>query len=331
MPYFQIGALLEPGIRNEFGMVYMPIYQGVRAQIGEVMWLDATSDKLEESFGFMNAPLYMRRWPADSIIPSASVGSQRFTLINRDFGRRAVLPRNVEDDQTGTALTVARGLATTAAILPEQIFYQYIQAGTDNNLLPNVPNSADGSALYLTTTRYGSSSGNVVSVTGTSTVQQIITDIFTVHRRFIDFQNTESQPFFDAVNTKNMSVFHGSTLSLVMAQAEFQTRVHSTIAGSSTTDVQTGATPTNMLQEAGFNIRFVNSQRITGSLYYNFLRGLPNYMRPIIRQVRKGYTEYPGNFVNSDYSRDTGQTYIQADLREGWGSALAIGTIRVGT
>lgn len=324
MPYFQIGSLLEPGIRNEFTSVYVPNYQGVRAQIGEVMWMDATSDKLEEIFGFMNAPLYMRRWQADSVIPSAAVGSQRFAIINRDFGRRAVLPRNVEDDQTGSAMVVARALATTAAILPEQIFYQYIQNGTDNTLLPLIPNSADGNALYLTTTRYGSSSGNVVTVTGTSTVQQIITDLFSVHQRYIDFQNTESQPFFDAVNTKNMSVFYGSSLSLVMAQAEFQTRVHSVVSS-------TGATPTNILQEAGFNIRFVNSQRITGTLYYNFIRNLPNAQRPIIRQVRKGFTEYPGTFVNSDFSRDTGQTYIQADLREGWGSALAIGTIRVGS
>ena len=326
MPYFQIGALLEPGLRNEFTSVYTPMYAGVRAAIGDVIWLDATSDKLQEIFGFMNAPLYMVRWQADSIIPSKAVGSQRFQIINRDFGRRAVLPRNVEDDQTGTAIKVAHELAVTAAILPEQIFYQYIQNTTDNTLLPLVPNSADGSALYLTTTRYGSSGGNVVGVTSTSTVQGIITDIFSVHRRFIEFQNTESQPFFDASMTKSMTIFYGSTLSLVMAQAEFQTRVPWEVTAGAN---GTGQTPTSVLKEAQFDIRFINSQRITDSVYYCFLRGLPTAKRPIIRMVRKGYTEYPGNFVNSDFSRDTGQQYVQADLREGWGSALAISTIRV--
>ena len=59
MPYFQIGGLLEPGLRSEFTTVYTPAYEGVRAQIGEVIWMDATSDKLQEVFGFMNAPLYM--------------------------------------------------------------------------------------------------------------------------------------------------------------------------------------------------------------------------------------------------------------------------------
>lgn len=326
MPTFQIGGLLEPGLRSEFTQVYVPIYEGVRAQIGEVIWLDATSDKLQEVYGFMNAPLYMVRWSADTVIPSKAVESQRFVVINRDFGRRAVLPRNVEDDQTGTAWQVARQLAVTAAILPEQIFYQYIQATTDNTLLPTIPNSADGSALYITSTRYGVSGGNGVGITGVTTVQQVITDIFAVHRRFIDFQNTESQPYFDAVMTKSMTVFHGSVTSLVMAQAEFQTRTPWEVTTGAN---GTGQTPTNVVREAGFNIRYVNSQRITTNNHYWFLRGLPNYQRPIFRQVRKGYTEYPGTMVNSDYSRDTGHQYVQADLREGWGSALAIGTVRV--
>ena len=63
----------------------------------------------------------------------------------------------------------------------------------DRNWIPE----KDGSALYISTTRYGSSDGNIVSVTGTTVVQDVITDIFDVKRRFIEFQNTESQPFWD--------------------------------------------------------------------------------------------------------------------------------------
>ena len=322
MPTMQHGALLEPGLRNEFSQVYNPMYEGLRARIGEVIWLEATSDKLQEIYGFWNAPLYPVRWPEGSIIPSKGISSQRFSVINRDFGRRVYLPRNVEDDQTGTAYTVARNLARTWAILPELIFYQFIQAGTDNTLLPNVPNSADGNALYLTTTRYGSSSGNVVTVTGTSTVQQIITDVFSVIRRFQEFQNTESQPFFDALQTKKMSVFHGTSLTQVMQQAEFQTMQHSLVTS-------TGAPVSNLLSDAKTDIAFVPSQRITGTSYYCFLRGLPDAMKPVIRQVRKGMNEAQGNWATSDHTRDTGQAYVQFDSREGWGSALAIGTIRV--
>src|SRR3990167_2545234 len=217
----QIGALLEPGLRSEAAQVYRPRYEGVKARIGEVMWMEGTSDKFQEVFGSLEAPQSLPWWPAGSPIPSGSIGSQRYTIINRDFARRVYLPRNVEDDQTGTAMQFARMIAETYAILPEESFYQYIQNGAQSATapLPVIPNSADGNALFLTTTRYGSSSGNVVTVTGTSTVQEVITDISSVKRRFIEFQNTQSRPFFNPEMADRMSIFYGSSLTLVMDQA----------------------------------------------------------------------------------------------------------------
>ena len=123
----QIGALLEPGLRNEAAFVYRPRYEGVKAQIGECIWMEATSDKLKEVYGFLEAPPYLGFWAADSIIPAADIASERFEIINRDFGKRIYLPRNVDDDQTGTAVTFARMLAQTAALLPHEVFFQVIQ------------------------------------------------------------------------------------------------------------------------------------------------------------------------------------------------------------
>ena len=57
MPTIQIGALLEPGLRSEAAQVYRPMYSGVKSRIGEVIWMEATSDKLQEVFGFLEAPL----------------------------------------------------------------------------------------------------------------------------------------------------------------------------------------------------------------------------------------------------------------------------------
>lgn len=324
-----IGGLLEPGLRNEASQVFAPIYQGVRAQIGDVIWMEGTSDKFQEVFGFLEAPLYFTHWPQETPIPSGAIESQRYVIVNRDFARRVYLPRNVEDDQTGTAMQFARMIAQTYAILPEQIFYQIMTNTSYNGTtapMPVIPNSADGNALYLTTTRYGSSSGNVVSVTSTSTVQGILTDIYSVRRRFIEFQNTQSQPFWDPPMVNSLRIFYGSSLTGVMAQAEFQTRVPWEVTSGAN---GTGQTPTNILKDASFDIRFTNSQRITNSQYYCFLRNVESAKRPIWRQVRKGYTEWQGNFVTSDHSRDTGQVYVQGDCREGWGSILAIGTIRV--
>lgn len=325
----QIGALLEPGLRSEAAFVYRSNYEGLKAQIGECIWMEMTSDKLQEIFGFIEATPYLTWWPADTIIPSADMGSQRFSIINRDFGRRINLPRNVEDDQTGTAMAMAREIAKTASLLPHECFFQIIQEQAYNGTtrpLPVLPKWADGGDMFETSTRYGSSSGNTVTITSAATVQGVITDIFSSVRRWQEFQNTQNREFFNAAETKNFTIFHSTAQTLVFNQAEFQTRTPWEVTSGSNS---TGQTPTNILQEAKLRIRYIGSQRITTSTYYLLLNGLDNPRRPLWRQVRKGYTEWQGNFVSSDFARDTGITYVQADVREGYGGALAIGALKV--
>lgn len=324
-----IGALLTQGLRSDFGLAYQPSYAGVVAELGDVLWLDATSDKLQEVYGFLESSIYPVRWDPGNVIGAKSILSQQFTVTNRDFGRRVYLPRNWDDDQTGTAFQIARELGSRWGSLPERIAYQYMQAGTDNDLLPAVPNSADGSALHISTTRYGSSSGNIVSQTGSSTVQDILTDLYSSVRRYREFQDTESQPYWDVADTRNISVFYGTSLTLVMEQTELQTRIHGRVAGTSTTDVSGSAAVTNIGQEGSINWRYIGSQRITNSRLYLFLRGIPNYKKAVFRQVRKGVTEAQGNYSTSDHTRDTGEPYLQFDSREGWGSALALSAIRI--
>lgn len=331
MPTMQLGALLEPGLRNEAAMVYRPRYEGIRALLGEIMWFEATSDKLQEIWGFIEAPLYFTWWPDASPIPAGQIASQRFSIINRDFGRRIYLPRNSEDEQTGTAMAFARMIADNYAMLPHEVFFQVIQEaaynGTTNPLIV-LPTWADGNDMFESSSRYGSSNGNIVASQSFSTVQGVTSAIFATYRRFVEFQNTQSREFFNPQDAKRMTIFHSSAQSLVFAQAEFQTRVPWEVTSGSNS---TGQTPTNVLKEAQFDLRYYNSQRITTNTCYCFLRGLPDYLRPFWRQVRKGYTEWQGNFVTSDHARDTGQVYVQGDCREGYGGALAIGAIKVTT
>lgn len=327
MPTMQLGALLEPGLRNYAANIYKPMYEGIRAMLGEFVAMELTSDKLEEIYGFIEAPLYFTWWPAETPPPSGTISSQRFAIRNNDFARRIYLPRNYTDEQTGTAMNFAKMIAETYALLPHEIFFQVIQETAFNATTapyPYLVKWADGSDLYETSTRYGSSGGNTVTLVSASTVQGVIVDIFSNYRRYTEFQNTQSREFFNPQQCKRMTIVHGSAQSLTMAQAEFQTRVPWEVTSGSN---GTGQTPTNILKEAQFDIRFFNSQRITATAWYSFLRGLPDALKPIWRQVRENYTEWQGNFVTSDHSRDTGQLYVQGQCREGWGGALAIGSI----
>lgn len=323
-----IGALLTAGLRAEYGQAFAPRYQGVMARIGSVVG-EVTSDKLTEIYGALKAPIYPIRWDNGTEMPSKEVLSIQISVTNLDWGRRVYLPRNWEDDQTKTAWQVARGLGANWATLPERLFYQFIQAGTDTDLMSVITASYDGTALYSASAREGATSGNQVTQTGSTTVQQIITDFYSMDTRFNDFQNSESQPFWDPSDLNHYTLFYGTSINLVMQQAAKQLTVHSTIAGSSTTNVQTAAGVNNMIIAGGKTVSWQMSQRITNTAIYSFLTGIPNEQRAVARQLRKGLNEAVGNWETSDHTRSTGQPYVQYDNRETMFSFLFQSTCKI--
>ena len=145
------GALLTPGIRAEFVEVWSPIYDGLKGQFGDIIWLDATSDKLTEIYAFLESTPYPERWDRGTVIPAKNFKSRQFSVTNRDWGFRIYHHSNDEgDDQTGSLMAKVRELAQNWVILDEEIIYQFIQDAANPRLLPAVPNSADGNDLYTT-------------------------------------------------------------------------------------------------------------------------------------------------------------------------------------
>ena len=314
-----IGHALTQGVKNEFAGSYEPLYQNVEAFLRDIIWFDAPSDKVSELYAQFDTAPYPRRWDPGTPMPSAAMGGRQFRVQNRDFGQRIYLPRNWEDDQTGRVMQLARTVGAHWSTLAERIFIEVITNSA--TLLPAIPTSADGNALYLTTTRYGSSSGNVVAVGSTTTVQGIITDYYGVVRRFAEFQDSQSQPYFN-YSSNGIKVVVGSALTYVWKQA-----VSAMITPLDASTATSNAGISNPL--SGDIPDLAITQRITTSSQYFFKKGLPVDRRPILRQIRKGMVEHIGNYETSDHTRETGEPYLQWDSREGWGSALAIGTIRV--
>lgn len=325
-----VGALLTPGLRAEFARVYSESYLEEGADI-DALIATVPSDKIKEIYGYPEAAPYPVRWDRGNMIGSASLKSVQNTIYNNDWGRRIYIHSDdVGDDQTGSAWVQCRELGRNWGSLRVRIFYQYITGATDNDLLKAVPNSADGLTLYSSSTRFGSSSGNIVTQSGSSTVQQVINDLFSVKQRFIDFQNTQSQPLLDpgTIQKYGLHVFYGSSMNALFEAALKQTTVHSTIAGSSTTNVQTGAGVANLIQATGYPITTTVTQRITNTAFYSFIKGQPTEKRPLTRQVRDGFTEAQGNWETSDHTRNTGEFYLQFKSREGWGSMVPFTTAK---
>jgi len=321
-----VGALLTAGLRPEFANVYRFNYTGVEKRLRDVVWLDATSDKIKEIYGYLQAAPYPVRWPRGAVIDSKDILSVQFSVPNFDWGRRIYIHDNdIQDDQTQTAYVVARELGAHWATLAERVFYQVMQSTTDANLLPAIPVAADGLNLYSGSSRFGVATGNQFTSTGTSTVQQIINDIYTVKQTFINFQDTEGQPLMDpaTIQGNGFRIFHGPSITLVMEQVAKAMIVP---IGANTATSNAGVS--NLVMASGTPIDFENNQRITGTSYYSWMKGLSNDKRGFFRQVRQGFFESVGNWEVSDHTRNTGEIYIQFKTREGYGLALPYNTIK---
>jgi len=321
-----LGALLTPGLRAEFARVYSESYLEEGADVDAIV-ATVPSDKIKEIFGYPESAPYPVRWDRGNLIGSKSFKSIQNTIINRNWGRRIYIHSDdVGDEQTGQAWNQVRELGRNWGSLRSRIFSQYIQNATDNDLLPTVPNSADGSALYISTTRFGVSGGNIVTQSGSTTVQQLINDLFDVKRRYIDFQNTETQPLLDPgiIQNKGLHIFYGSSMNQLFEQG---LKAAVVAIGANTTTSNAGVS--NLVMATGYPITVTATQRITNTAFYTFIKGLPTEKRPLTRLVREGFSEAQGNWETSDHTRDTGELYVQFRSREGWGSMVPYATVKV--
>lgn len=336
MDWAAIGPMLLEGARAEFANFWKPGYEDVRQAIGEVIWFEAPSEGYRELYSWLRTVPYLARFEKGEIMPTKGVLSEYMYIYNHGWGRRVPIHKwDAADDRTKSAWAGIQGLAQNAGILARRIFVQFITGGafsaTNDDYLSAIPNNSDGADLYNATdgasaNRFGVSGGNTTTATGSTTEQQIITDIETVKRRFFEEQDTESKPLHDptAIERNGVTLFHGPSITFVMDKALRNMLIQS-VQGT-----DAGAGVGNVLLASGaMPIKRVVLGEITNAAYYLFLRGLPEYKRPLVRQVRQGLQQWLGMPEVSDISRDTGVIYVQVELREGWGGPPPIGTINV--
>jgi hypothetical protein len=319
------GALLTPGILADAARLYADTYTGIEAELGDVTYLGATSDKLQEIRAYLQTAPYPQRWDRGTTINSETMTSVQFTIPNQDWGSRIYFHDNdVQDDQTSSLYEQARQLGRHFATLVERVFYQVLQNTTDPKLLPTVPNAADGTGLYSGSARFGVATGNQFSTTG-QTVAAVMNDIFTIKQTLINYQDTQSQPLWDPsqINKNGYKLFYGPSLTLVMSQALKAAVVP---IGANTTTSNAGIS--NFILSDGTPVYPVINQRITGNSFYAWMRGLSNEKRCFVKQARQGFFESIGNWETSDHTRDTGELYIQYKDRTGYGLILPLNTVK---
>jgi len=311
------------GARSEFLDTYKTMIAQSNPLLKNCMTLGLPSDKLSEVYPYFESAPNPRRWVRGEEIPREALTTKSFLVPNYKFGLAVDWFADDEaDDQTGGFMGRVREVAERFALLPERIFFQYLTAGVDADLMPVVPNAADGVALFSATNagggnRFGVAGGNIVTGSGVATTAAIQTDFYAAMTRFIRFLDTTNQPLWPAeLVSRGVTIIYGAANEQVFQQAFLQNFVQGTAAA-----------PSNVILNAGHKVTLWSTPRITDNDWFVFLNAPQK--KPVFEQVREPLTDNIEDMLNSDLSRRTDNRSIQWKARMGYGIQVPYGCIKV--
>ena len=321
-------SLLANGLRTEFADTYSTIRnRQADGRLGIVMDLSISSTTREPQFGYFEAAPHMTYWKRGNTIPTDAMGSVSFSVPIYEWARRIKWSKwDRKDEQTKSLFDMARMVGESAALLPERFFFDLLNGVMST--LPAVPNAPDGASFFSTTdgngqNRFGVADGNLLTGNGVTSASDIKTDYYNALEQFKLFQDGKGQPLFsDEIIDAGVLIIFGAANTEVFEEAFLQRRQGEIISGA-------GTTPSNVIIDASRTVRLWGTSRITNNDWYVFLLNPPK--KPTFLVDREGLQEFTSleGDNNSDYTRDTGEEYIQWELRQGAGIALPYAAIKI--
>lgn len=321
-------SVLANGLRTEFADTYTKIRnRQADSRIGKIMDLGIGATNRRHEFGYFEAAPHMEQWRRGSTIPTDGMGSVQFTVPVYNWARRVKWHKDDrKDDQTSSLFEAAKMAGESAALLPERMFFDLI--GGTTTTLPAVPLAPDGAAMFATTAggvaRFGISSGNLLTGTGVASTATVLADYYSVLMQFLQFQDGKGQPLLNAgIVDQGLIIVH-SAADLDVFEAAFLQKRQGSVLGT-----DAGVTPSNVVIDASRNVELMASSRLATGDWYAFLRAAPK--KATFALDREGLREFQSleGDNNSDHVRDTGEEYVQWELRMGAGIALPYAAIKV--
>lgn len=325
-PVLVDSGLLIPGLLTTFSDAYEMRYKKVAARMGLVMDLGLPSSHRIEYYGSFETAPYPRRWQRGTTAQSKPFKSFSWTTENYIYQNRIEwFEEDLDDEQTRKLYNQARVGGENFATLSERIFTQMILGSTDADLLPAVPNAADGTAAFAAS-RFGVGVGNIVGGSGIATSVAVRADLWTAVELTRRFQDTESQPLWDQDITNGVIVvMYNVDNEEVFREAFLQGRTLESV-GTAGTDLAATAV-TNTILESGLQIQLWPTQRITDNDWFVFFGAAPHGL--VYQQTRQALREVIITPQNSDRARDERISGVQWDARFGFGFTVPYQSIKV--
>lgn len=314
---------LARGLKTKFIETYKLNAVGSEAKVSQVMDLSEPSDKSAELYAYFESAPKARRWPRGEDRGTEGFRARSFEVPNYDWTAGVSWHDNDEqDDQTRSLVSQASDAGADFAFIPERVLFQYLNAATDLDLLPALPNAPDGAAMFSATdgagaARFGVTGGNTMAGAGLSG-PAIRSDFFALKSRMTRYTDTKGQPLLPAELLDEWVIIYGSANEEAFLEAFVQ---------SITKDIARDGGFSNVILLAGLKITLWSTPRITTNNW--FARPVKVRHRSLFRQVRQEVRDNIEDFTNSDIVRRTKNKSLFWDARFGFGCALPYDWFRV--
>lgn len=256
----------------------------------------------------------------DTPVPFGSYTSVQHTVQNYIYSVGIPWSKwDAEDDQTGGMLSHAEDIGSRAAQKTEELIYQVINAATDGDGLPSLPNAPDGAALISSSARFGHANGNAISNLTPTTVAAAHTDWYDGITRLTAFQDTEGKRLHSAAKIRGAQtlVITNELDRKIWEEAFYQTRFEGATAGA----------PSNLLSE-----RYKGPDLEPHTLIDDgkaFLVFIESKKKPMLVLDRTPFRTVRADDQNSDAARATGQHSLQGEMRLGVSPNLPYGIVQI--
>jgi len=284
-------------------------YEASREMLAKFTDFVTSAPDRESKYVYFESVPALKYQPYDTPISVGSYTSVQYTVENYIYSTRIPWSKWDEaDDQTNAMLNHAEDIGSRAAQIIEELVFQVINGTTDADLLQSIPNAADGSALVITSTRFGRSGGNSVAGATPTTDALAITRFYSALQVFTEFQDTEGKKLHSGAKIKAAQcILLTNELDRAVWESAFiNTQIDGSAGGKS-----------NVLQLSGKNPDMEFNTLIDDSKAFVALKsGKP----AMLVQERTPFSTVRADDNNSDTARDIGQHSLQGEMRVGIGA-----------
>lgn len=316
------GALSGEGLLADYRDVYLNTRRTMDPRVGLIMDLGAVTNGRTNTRGYFETVPHMRYQGYGDPVVEQAMDSKSFSITNYIYSLSIPYSRwDEEDEKTKSLPEALRAAGQDGGLSPERGLFDLLSNTT--SFVPVVPNAADGSAGFITTTRFGVSTGNSITVSSWSASGPAARGaIWSAYEQMGLFTDGQGQPLHTEATLNSPILVIAAMADMdIVSEALHQ----GTVAYANSTS---NAGVDNVLVTGGrkFIAPWFTSRLATGTMFVA-LTGAP--VKPFLMQERSAVRQWFADETNDPEARRSGRFSVGANQRLGFGIGLPYAIVKV--